>query len=140
MKKLNKMILVGFVTVFFSNAVSAGPLNNTTIGGVMGDAYMSSMTGGPFVVSLGYDALGLAMIETGVVIGISLFANLLSSTTESDKNNLKMVKEVINKEAADYQMTGEIGLALGAAVNSLKTSYPEISDAEAIDSLVAAVN
>lgn len=133
-----KSLILILALVGLSNTVFAGPLN-TTIEKTIGTGYMTSMTGGPFIVSIGGDVLGLAMVETGVVLGVTILANDFSSTTDSGKN-LKMVKEVINKETADYHMTGEIGLALGAAVTSIKKTYTDLSDAEAIDSISNALN
>lgn len=139
MKKMRKTMIISLAVMQLSSTVFAGVLSPKAQEN-METAFMSSFTGGLVLAgTFGAGAAGLALANSAMILGLSLGANGLSSSTESEQN-LKMVKEVINKEAADYQMTGEIGLALGAAVNSLKTSYPEISDAEAIDSLVAAVN
>lgn len=139
MTKLRKTMIISFALMLLSNTVFAGVLSPKAEEN-MTNAFMSSFTGGIVLAgTLGAGAAGLALANSAMVLGISLGVNGLSSTTDSEEN-LKIVKEVINKEAAIYQLNGEIGLVLGAGVNTLINENPELSEAEAIDSLVIAVN
>ena len=139
MKKLHTILIISLALMLLSNAVFAGVLSPKAEEN-MGSAFESSFIGGIVIAgTFGAGAAGLALVNTAMVLGISLGVNNLSSTTETD-SNLKIVKEEINKEAANYQMNGEIGLVLGAGIKTLKNENPDLSDAEAIDTLVEAIN
>lgn len=139
MNKLNKSITLTLTMLVLSQATFAGMLDSREEE-IISTTFLSSFTGGMVVAgTFGAGASGLALANSAMVLGLTLMSNNLSSTTDSEQN-LKIVKEVINREAAVYQSSGEIGLVLGAAVNTLKSENAELSDAEAVDSLLAAIN
>jgi hypothetical protein len=103
---------------------------------VLGNAYLSSFVGGlASAGTLGQGALGLAVIQSAVVLGVTYGAEDISASITPEQH-LKMVKAVILKESNDFYTTGEIDLVLSAAVKSLQRSDSDLSDAEAVDQLV----
>lgn len=139
MNKLQKTMIIPLALMLLSNTVFAGVLTPKAEEN-METAFVSSFAGGIVLAgTFGAGAAGLALANSAIVLGISLAANSLSSTTDSEQN-LKIVKEVLNKEAAIYQINGEMGLALGAGVKALLNENAELSESEAVDNLVKAIN
>jgi hypothetical protein len=103
---------------------------------VVGNAYLSSFVGGlASAGTLGQGALGLALIQSAVVLGVTYGAEGITESITPEQH-LKMVKAVILKESNDFHTTGEIGLVLSAAIKSLQISDTDLSDAEAVDQLI----
>jgi hypothetical protein len=136
---MKKTILATLALLLLVNTSFAGVLDINTKDKV-GNAFESSFFGGMVLAgTFGAGAAGLALAESAMILGISLAVDSLSSSIQYEKN-LLIVKEVINKEAINYQLNGEIGAVLGAGIKTLKNDNPELSDAEAIDNLTMIVN
>jgi hypothetical protein len=136
---MKKTILATLALLLLANTSFAGVLDINTKDKI-GNAFESSFFGGMVLGgTFGAGAAGLALAESAMILGITLAVDSLSSSIQYEKN-LLIVKEVINKEAINYQLNGEIGAVIGAGIKTLKNDNPELSDAEAIDNLTMIVN
>lgn len=136
---MKKTLFTALALLMIANTSFAGVLDADTKD-KMGNAFGSSFIGGMVLGgTFGAGAAGLALANSAMILGITLAADSLSSSIQYEKN-LLIVKEAINKEAMNYQLNGEIGVVLGAGIKTLKNENPELSEAEAIDNLVNAVN
>jgi hypothetical protein len=77
-----------------------------------------------------------AVFETAMLVGAGEVTYVVST---NQKEKLVQAKAVIVKEVVDYQATGEIGLVLDTGVRAMKEKNLELSDAEAIDTLIEAL-
>lgn len=138
MRKLHKKIIISLLAILFSNAVFGEALA-PKIEENIGPAIVSSFMGGFTTGLLGAAVLGNALVGSAAVLGVTMSGYATTFNPDSDKS-FKLVKEVLNKEADIYHMTGDIELALGAGINALRNEDPGISDSEAVDALIEAIN
>ena len=137
---MKKTMITAMTLLFLSNASFAGMLDPKTQENI-GSLFESSFFGGIVLAgTFGAGASGLALANSAMVLGITLLADSASSSSIDQEKNVQIIREAINKEATDFQMSGEMGAVLNAGVSTLKTENPELSDNEAVDLLVSSIN
>lgn len=94
-----------------------------------------SLIGGASWVALS----AFAPVAAGVMLGSTL-GGLSTVLTVADETVRKQVQELVNNDAQGFYIDGSISPALGNSINQLKDLDNTLTDAEAVDLLVEAVN
>jgi len=127
MKMIQKTLILSLLVIFSWNSAKGD------------DLMLPLVTTGGLVVSANpaLSAALEAVFWSIIAVGTTSAANDLSSNQEK---GFIQAKAVIIKEMVDYQANGNFGLSLELAVNAIKEKNIELSDAEAIDYLIEALN
>lgn len=139
MKKSRRAMITIIIFLILTNISYAGflsPKAENDLANIFGSSFFGGIIIGG---TTGAGAIGLALANSALVVGITLGVNSLSSSTETQINQ-KIVQEIIKKEGADFQFNGEMGMVLGAGVKTLQDEFPELSESEAVDLLLLSVN
>lgn len=121
MKKL--ILSMALTSVLSTNAFA--DLNQVSI----------SLVGGASWVAI----TAFSPVAAGVMLGSTL-GGLSTMLTFADETVRKQVQELVNNDAQGFYNDGSITPALGNGINQLKDLDNTLTDAEAVDLLVEAVN
>lgn len=94
-----------------------------------------SLIGGASWIALS----AFAPVAAGVMLGSTL-GGLSTVLTAANETVRKQVQELVNNDAQGFYIDGSISPALGSGINQLKDLDNTLTDAEAVDLLVEAVN
>jgi len=137
MKFAQKSILVTLLLTLFVNPTFAAKEGGAIS---VSEAAGAQIVLGKLLMSSGAAGAGAWSIEVGVSLAAVATLLAVMEISENSQERKKLVKAVVLAEAANYQATGEMGVILESAMNSIRVQNNELSDFEIIDAIVETLN